>query len=86
MSKKSKKKAERIKFDGMEWGERELAQILRRKMITRETKNKKKYSRKEQKKNLRSEISSSGDSFFYSVNFSCTYSINFLTSIHVVFP
>lgn len=65
MSKKKKNSQSKISFDGMSWGERELAQILRRKMITRETKNKKKYSRKEQKKNLRSEINSSGDSFFY---------------------
>lgn len=30
----------------MTYGERELAQLIRRKMITREVKNKKKYTRK----------------------------------------
>lgn len=30
----------------MTWGERELSQLIRRRMITRETKNKKKYTRK----------------------------------------
>lgn len=35
-----------ITIDGMTWGERELSQLIRRRMITRETKNKKKYTRK----------------------------------------
>ena len=35
-----------ITINGMTWGERELAQLIRRKMITQETKNKKKYTRK----------------------------------------
>jgi hypothetical protein len=35
-----------INIDGMTYGERELAQLIRRKMITREVKNKKKYTRK----------------------------------------
>lgn len=33
------------------WGERELAQIIRRKMITKSNKNLKKYTRKEKHKN-----------------------------------
>ena len=40
----------KVSFDGMSWGERELAQILRRKMMTKETKNKKKYTRKQKHK------------------------------------
>lgn len=40
------KKKKTINFDGMSWGERELAQIVRRKMITKSEKNQKKYSRK----------------------------------------
>ena len=39
-----------INIDGMVYGERELAQLIRRKMITRTMKNKKKYSRKEKHK------------------------------------
>lgn len=35
-----------IKFDGLSWGERELSQLIRRRMLTKETKNKKKYTRK----------------------------------------
>ena len=35
-----------IAFDGQCWGERELSQLIRRRMLTKETKNKKKYSRK----------------------------------------
>ena len=35
-----------VRFGGMSWSERELAQIIRRKMITKETRNKKKYTRK----------------------------------------
>ena len=35
-----------ITVDGMTYSERELAQLIRRKMITREVKNKKKYTRK----------------------------------------
>lgn len=33
--------------DGMRYGERELAQLIRRRMITRYIKNKKRYTRKE---------------------------------------
>ena len=35
-----------INIDGQTYGERELAQIIRRKMITKECKNKTKYTRK----------------------------------------
>lgn len=35
-----------ITIDGQTWSERELAQIIRRKMITKSTKNKKLYTRK----------------------------------------
>lgn len=35
-----------IIIDGMSYGERELAQLIRRKMMTQEVKNKKKYTRK----------------------------------------
>ena len=35
-----------IRIDGMSWSERELAQIIRRKMITKSEKNLKKYNRK----------------------------------------
>lgn len=44
------KPVRKITFDGMSWGERELSQILRRKMITRSVKNKKKYTRKNKHK------------------------------------
>lgn len=51
----SKKKSV-IKFDnGQSWGERELAQILRRKMITKAEKNLKKYTRKKKHKLKRDE-------------------------------
>ena len=36
-----------IVIDGMRYGERELAQLIRRRMITRSVTNKKKYTRKE---------------------------------------
>lgn len=39
-----------INIDGQTYGERELAQIIRRKMITKECKNKTKYTRKEKHK------------------------------------
>ena len=39
-------KERNIIIDGMSYGERELAQLIRRKMITQEVKNKKKYNRK----------------------------------------
>lgn len=39
-------KERNIIIDGMSYGERELAQLIRRKMITQEVKNKKKYTRK----------------------------------------
>ena len=39
-------KERNIMIDGMSYGERELAQLIRRKMITQEVKNKKKYTRK----------------------------------------
>jgi hypothetical protein len=39
-----------INIDGMTYGERELSQLIRRKMITREVKDKTKYTRKEKHK------------------------------------
>ena len=42
-----------INIDGQTYGERELAQLIRRKMITRTVKDKTKYTRKvKHKKNL----------------------------------
>lgn len=35
-----------LSIDGMRYGDRELAQLIRRKMITKVTKNKVKYTRK----------------------------------------
>lgn len=35
-----------ITFDGMTWGERELSRLIRRRMLTKEVRNKKKYTRK----------------------------------------
>ena len=43
---KSGKPTRTIEICGQKWSERELAQIIRRKMITKATKNKKKYTRK----------------------------------------
>lgn len=40
-----------IVIDGQRYGERELAQIIRRKMLVRECKNLKKYTRKVKHKN-----------------------------------
>lgn len=42
-----------IRIGEMSWNERELAQIIRRKMITQERRNKKKYRRKEKHKGAR---------------------------------
>ncbi len=39
-----------VNIDGMTWGERELAQIVRRRMITRGPESKKKYNRKDKHK------------------------------------
>lgn len=39
-----------IVIDGMRYGERELAQLIRRRMITRSVANKKKYTRKDKHK------------------------------------
>lgn len=39
-----------VNIDGQTYGERELAQLIRRKMITREVKDKTKYTRKEKHK------------------------------------
>lgn len=39
-----------ISVDGQTYGERELAQLIRRKMITRSIKDKTKYTRKEKHK------------------------------------
>lgn len=41
------KKKETITVDGQTYGERELAQLIRRRMITRSIKDKTKYTRKE---------------------------------------
>lgn len=45
-------KERNIIIDGMSYGERELAQLIRRKMITQEVKNKKKYNRKTKHREL----------------------------------
>lgn len=45
-------KTKQINIDGMLYGERELAQLIRRKMITRSMKNLKKYNRKSKHKKL----------------------------------
>lgn len=44
------KEKETIIVDGMSYGERELAQLIRRRMMTQEVKNKKKYTRKSKHK------------------------------------
>ena len=44
------KEKEIIIVDGMSYGERELAQLIRRRMMTQEVKNKKKYTRKSKHK------------------------------------
>lgn len=41
-----KKETNKIYIDGLSWNERELSQIIRRKMITKEERNKKRYTRK----------------------------------------
>lgn len=43
---KMKKETNKIYIDGLSWTERELSQIIRRKMITKEERNKKLYTRK----------------------------------------
>ena len=42
---------EYVYIDGMRWGERELAQLIRRKMLCKSERNKKKYNRKQKHKN-----------------------------------
>lgn len=42
-----------IYIDGQSWGERELAQLIRRRMLTKGNKNKKKYDRESDKKSVR---------------------------------
>ena len=44
------KEKKQISVDGQTYGERELAQLIRRKMITRSIKDKTKYTRKEKHK------------------------------------
>ena len=44
---KNMKTKDEIVIDGMRYGERELAQLIRRKMMTQDVRNKKKYTRKE---------------------------------------
>ena len=44
------KEKETIIVDGMSYGERELAQLIRRRMMTQEVKDKKKYTRKSKHK------------------------------------
>lgn len=46
-----------VKIDQYTWNERELAQIIRRKMTTKSCKNKKKYSRTASKRGFRKETS-----------------------------
>ena len=41
-----------IVIDGMRYGERELAQLIRRKMMTQDVRNKKKYTRKEKHRKI----------------------------------
>lgn len=43
-------KERNIIVDGMSYGERELAQLIRRRMMTQEVKDKKKYTRKSKHK------------------------------------
>ena len=45
-----KKKKQIISVDGQAYSERELAQLIRRRMITRSVKDKTKYTRKEKHK------------------------------------
>jgi hypothetical protein len=47
-----KEKKQIISVDGQTYGERELAQLIRRKMITRSVKDKTKYTRKEKHKKV----------------------------------
>lgn len=44
-----------INIDGMVYGERELSQLIRRRMLTKSIKNKKKYTRKTKHKNFPNE-------------------------------
>ena len=52
---KSGKPVRKIEIDGMSWSERELAQIIRRKMLSKQFKNKKKYDRNSNKQAIRDE-------------------------------
>lgn len=52
-----------VKIGEYSWNERELAQIIRRKMTTKSCRNKKKYCRTASKKDLKKEV------LFYIVNF-----------------
>lgn len=61
---KTKKKT--VTIDGMTWNERELAQILRRKMITRGPESKKAYNRHSKHKG--SSASKADDFFYYSTS------------------
>ena len=45
-----KRQKQYINIDGMVYGERELAQLIRRKMLCQSLKNKKKYTRKSKHK------------------------------------
>ena len=47
----------KVKIDVYTWNERELAQIIRRKMITKSSKNKKKYNRNNDKRSFKKETS-----------------------------
>ena len=51
MRKSCKSARKVISFNGMTWGERELSQLIRRKMITRGPDSKKKYQRQPKHKN-----------------------------------
>lgn len=46
------KTKDEIIIDGMRYGERELAQLIRRKMMTQDVRNKKKYTRKEKHRKI----------------------------------
>lgn len=49
--KSARKVTKTVTFNGMTWGERELSQLIRRKMITRGPDSKKKYQRQPKHRN-----------------------------------
>lgn len=46
-----------VKIDCYSWSERELAQIIRKKMTTKSRRNKKKFNRNNNKRDFRKEVS-----------------------------